>query len=101
MSKVPNPKDLFTALHHRYLCEGDWEMLPPLPPPPPSPATLSDASSGGTGAGALAGHGGVGRSVNSAASSATQEMCLRAMAAVYSAHAGVETILCERTCVDN
>ena len=26
VSKLPNPKELFTALYHRCLCEGDWEL---------------------------------------------------------------------------
>ncbi|GAX72903.1 hypothetical protein CEUSTIGMA_g358.t1 [Chlamydomonas eustigma] len=74
VNKVPNPKDLFHALYHRYLNEGDWELRLQYGAVVDNPSSSSPVDTASTKV--------------ATAVSVTQELCLRAMTAVYSAHAG-------------
>ena len=91
VERLPAPKEFFAAAHHRLLCLGDATLAG-------AAAGLGSAagSAGGTlAAGGANGYGKGGLSVGSAAGSlrwdaeGDRELCVRAMAAVYSAHAGV------------
>ena len=72
VEKVAGPKDLFQALYHHFLCLADTG-LQPMPPHGPTPLRGRPAAAAGV-PGDVEGE---------------RVLCIRAMAAVYSKHAGV------------
>ena len=75
VERLPAPKEFFAAAHHRLLCLGDASLLPLMG------ATGGAPSAGGGGGGG----GGGGRRWDA---DGDRELCVRAMAAAYHAHAG-------------
>jgi hypothetical protein len=112
VSKVPAPKDLFTALHHTLLCSDSLLLHPPTGSSTSLSATANDTLSTGSLSSAPASawpgvmngssssistnisgvgfaSGGVLGTLQGAAREEVQLLCLRAMTEVYHTHAGV------------
>lgn len=69
MQKLANPKEFFTACYHALLCCTDTPGSEPVPDSSPASSSSTPKSGG-------------------AADKITQQLCVKAMAAAYSAHAG-------------
>ena len=93
VEKLPIPRELFTALYHRFLCAADRDLYPTATithaptHAPSSSSTLSQPAASGAPAPLpallclTAAQGGQ-------VQLDTQDLCLKAMAAVYHVHAG-------------